>query len=565
MEFETFKIENEIHKIFEQYMATKSYTNTNREKEAEAFLNNWFSYQNYFKKHPELWGKHAIENDIMERHVVWGMVKGQSPETIVLIHHYDVVDAIDFGAAEPYAHDLQHIQIQLEQMIHKFDTDALTDLKNDEWQFGRGAADMKAGGAIQMALLKAYSIANNLNGNLILCCLPDEENLSGGMRSAISLLVDLKQKYGLKYRLMIDSEPHERPSQNTGVIYEGAVGKIMPIIYARGCVAHTGKIYEGLNPIHLLSEMFIQTELNMDFSDQVSGETAPPPSWLYFRDKKPVYDVSIPTAACAYMSILTLTSSPDLILNQLKLIASESFNTVIKRISTSYKEYMSRSNLKAGQLPWKVNVKTFHQLYQENLNHLGANFEKAYTRKLLSLETEIANGVIDLIESSFAMIDFCLEHSPDKSPVIIIGLSPPYYQHVSNDRIENIDPDVKNMVSIINEFSEKYWNQSYVSRKYYTAICDLSYSYPPNNMDDVHGFIRNMPLWGKTYKIPFEDIREIKMPCLNIGPWGKDLHKLTERVNKEDLYRRTPRILDKVINQLIGNRQDGFDLSDTFL
>ena len=30
------------------------------------------------------------------------------------------------------------------------------------------------------------------------------------------------------------------------------------------------------------------------------------------------------------------------------------------------------------------------------------------------------------------------------------------------------------------------------------------------------------------------------MAGINIGPWGKDFHKLTERVYKEDLYERTP-------------------------
>jgi len=44
---------------------------------------------------------------------------------------------------------------------------------------------------------------------------------------------------------------------------------------------------------------------------------------------------------------------------------------------------------------------------------------------------------------------------------------------------------------------------------------------------------------------------KIKMPCINIGPWGKDFHKLTERVLMEDLYERTPKILDYVIKHIL--------------
>ncbi len=40
---------------------------------------------------------------------------------------------------------------------------------------------------------------------------------------------------------------------------------------------------------------------------------------------------------------------------------------------------------------------------------------------------------------------------------------------------------------------------------------------------------------------------------INIGPWGKDFHKMTERVNKEDLYVRTPMIINKAISLILGN------------
>ena len=42
------------------------------------------------------------------------------------------------------------------------------------------------------------------------------------------------------------------------------------------------------------------------------------------------------------------------------------------------------------------------------------------------------------------------------------------------------------------------------------------------------------------------------MAGINIGPWGKDFHKLTERVLMENLYDRTPHILDHAITILLG-------------
>lgn len=43
------------------------------------------------------------------------------------------------------------------------------------------------------------------------------------------------------------------------------------------------------------------------------------------------------------------------------------------------------------------------------------------------------------------------------------------------------------------------------------------------------------------------------MPVLNVGPWGKDLHKYTERVNRDDLFYRTPKLIDLVVSKLLGN------------
>ena len=42
------------------------------------------------------------------------------------------------------------------------------------------------------------------------------------------------------------------------------------------------------------------------------------------------------------------------------------------------------------------------------------------------------------------------------------------------------------------------------------------------------------------------------MPVLNLGPWGKDFHKYTERVYLEDLFERTPTLVDQVIAKVLG-------------
>ncbi len=552
---QSVNLEEEIQSIFSEYVKIPSYTNTPEERRVEPFLESWFKKQDYFLKHPQYWGSHPVEKDPLNRHVIWGMVKGKGDDTIVLIHHYDVVEIEDFETIKPFAHDIHQINREIRSMLHKFDIEAVDDLKTGKWQFGRGSADMKAGGAIQLALLKQYATTPDFQGNVMVLCLPDEENLSAGMRSAISLLSELKHRFHLSYQIMINGEPHQRLTADSGVVYEGSVGKLMPMVYTRGSLAHVGRIFEGLNPLHLISQLVINTELNMDFSDISDGEATPPPSWLYLKDQKTHYDVSIPTKVRAYLSVLTMNTRPDAFLAKLKSATEQSFAIVIQRMNQSYQKYLAVTHQPVKKLPWKVNVKTFAELFQEVSEKESETFILAYQSRLAKINKAVAAGNKSLVESSFDLIEFCLEYSRDKSPIIVIGLSPPYYPDVTNQRIPNLDGKIRHLSQMINQFSMDQWQQPYISRQYYTGISDLSYSSLFRSVNLTTPIAANMPLWGKTYEIKFDKIREIKMPCINIGPWGKDFHKLTERVLIEDLYERTPIILDYVIKHLLKEKR----------
>ena len=79
----------------------------------------------------------------------------------------------------------------------------------------------------------------------------------------------------------------------------------------------------------------------------------------------------------------------------------------------------------------------------------------------------------------------------------------------------------------------------------------MSYSSIKNGKDIADSLEKMMPFFGDIYSLPLEDIEAVSMPCVNIGPWGKDFHKLTERVLKEDLYYRTPDILNYAIKRIL--------------
>jgi arginine utilization protein RocB len=545
-------IEKEIEEILYEYIKTESFTNTRNEKQAEEFFINYFSKIPYFKNTPDSYGLYKIENDALDRNVSYAFLKGRGPDTVVFIHHNDIAGIEDFKLLKKYAFSPDELKTQLTKIKDTLSRDAKKDLEDDTFLFGRGICDMKGGGSIQIALLKRYSQLENFKGNIVLLALPDEENLSAGMRAAVKLLSELQDRYGLNYKLMINSEPHQRKDDETGIFSEGSVGKIMPFIYVRGYLAHAGKVFEGLNPIHVMSKIVSKTELNMDFSDVAGNEAAPPPTWLYLKDSKDKYDVSMPLSVKGCFSILTLNQTPQSILEKVKNVCRESFDEVIDDMNNSFRRFAKATGLPLKYLQWESRVVNFQDLYREAEAAHGQKFVTEYKKKLDELASKYRNEA-SIIDCNFDLIEFIYGYIDDIMPRIVYGLIPPYYPNVSNLFMDDLGEDVAGLSDKLIKFTGEEFNQDYKTEYFYTGISDLSYSSIEKSEEIYAALKESMPLLGDFYEVPVELIEKISMPCINIGPWGKDFHKLTERVNKEDLYVRTPRIINKAISIILGN------------
>ena len=544
-------LDKDVEDIFYSYIKVRSDTFTELERNIEPFIMDFFNGIDYFKRNPEHFGTYKIKNDTFDRSVCWGLIKGEGPDTVVLIHHNDVVDVEDFKTLKPFAYSPKALEIELMKIKEDLLPEAREDLESGNYIFGRGTADMKGGGAIQLALMKKYSELKELKGNILLISVPDEENLSAGMLSAVLLLKELKEKYKLNYLMMINSEPHQRVHKDIGVISEGSVGKIMPFFYVRGFLSHVGKVFEGFNPVSLLTEIVRKTELNLELSDFIENEASPPPTWLYLKDRKYNYDVSLPPSAGGCLSILTLNREPASMLESILEICMNAFSELITSMNERYKIFRERTNKPFETLPWKAKVVTFKELYDEAYSDYGDTFKVEYDKVLEDTKNQVQTGKISMIESNFVLVEAIYNFINDISPRVVIGLAPPYYPNVSNMYIDNISNKAKHLSDCIMAYALEHFNQAYSKEYFFTGISDLSYTSIKSSKAISEVLEGSMPLFGSLYSIPIEEIESLSMPCLNIGPWGKDFHKLTERVLKEDLFYRSPQLLHYAISLLL--------------
>jgi len=543
-------LRNRIERLILDFVAVKTDTNSVHENNIKDFFGNWFDSVPYFAANKDYCGLYDIPNDPLNRVVPWALVKGcdgSLMDTIILIHHCDTVNTEDYKNLENMALDPLKLTQALRRGAMEVPTHVQKDAACDNWLFGRGVADMKGGGAIHMALLEEYAaqaLNGGFKGNVLLLSLVDEENLSAGMIGAVHLLKQLKDKFGLNYVLTIDSEAHEREDENLPIYYDGSIGKAMPVVYVRGVLAHSGMIYKGLNPINLLAEIIRKTELNPDFIEKFGNSVCPPPTWLYHKDSKKVYDVSLPDAALGYMSVLTLSKTPKEFMDTIHDICTDAFEQVIADMRRSFQHWVDLNDGKVEAQPaWSVNVKTFAQLHTEAVRDSGDGFLQVFAqineeiRKKLLADSDffVIDGINEVIKTTLSFVK-------DKSPIVVLALSPPYYPAVSNAMLGEKAAKVNAIVSGLEGCQIK---------NIYTGISDLSYSMFTADDDAISYIEDNMLMWGHSYTIPIGLIKELSTPILNIGPWGKDIHKYTERVFLPDLFYEAPRVTDFVVRKML--------------
>lgn len=137
--------------------AAASTSSSPAEKEAEKYFLDYFSKQDYFAENPQYYGAYPIRGDAFDRATVWAMAKGEGPETVVMIHHYDVVTVEDYKNLKDLAYSPEKLEIELQKVKDGFGAEARADLESGKWLFGRGVCDMKGGGSIQMTLVSEYA------------------------------------------------------------------------------------------------------------------------------------------------------------------------------------------------------------------------------------------------------------------------------------------------------------------------------------------------------------------------------------------------------------------------
>ncbi|GMG95262.1 M20/M25/M40 family metallo-hydrolase [Tepidimicrobium xylanilyticum] len=528
----------------------KSVVGTKEENNVVERIYEKFTKMEYFKNNPELVRYVPVKDDPLERKSVMAIVKGEkgnSKKTVILIGHTDTVGISDYGIIQDYATKPLELADKLKEV--SLPKEALEDLESGEYLFGRGVFDMKCGVATLMTLIE--SISNDIEefeGNIVFAAVCDEEGNSGGMLSVVSELVELKEKEGFEYLAVIDTD-YSAPryeGDNTRYVYVGTVGKLMPSFYIVGSEAHGGDPFKGLDPNHISSAIVEEIDFNTKYCDEAEGEVTVPPISLRQQDLKVEYSVQTAKTSYLYFNFGTHRSTPDQILDKVIAGAELAFQKVIDSLNIEYKKYCEANGFPYEKLPWEARVMSYEELYNKVREEKGREVDKVME--------ELAKKLLDdqnIDERLFAlkMVENLHNMWSDKNPVVIVYYSPPYYPHIY---VKGESPLEKRVLDAVNEAIEKMDSDYDIEmKKFYPYISDLSYAAAPREKNAVDSLKNNMPGFGIKYSLPIDEMQKLNLPVVNIGPFGKDAHKFTERLEKDYSFNIAPKLVYETIMNLL--------------
>lgn len=527
-----------------EMVAVPSISGTFQEKEMSRKVTEILRRMDYFQTHPHLIFEKELQDDPLGRSYVAALMRGGggSGRTIILLNHFDVVDTADYGDLADLAFSPLPLAAALDKLT--LAPSVRQDLKAGSYLFGRGTADMKAGTALQLAVLQHLSRAEEgFRGNLLFLSLPDEEGSSRGALEALPFLSRLGEQFNLTYEAVINCEPAfpDYPGDEGRYIYTGSMGKVIAMFYCYGREAHAGEPMSGLNGHRLAAEICRLLEGNTDFCESLGTVTTPPPSCLKHLDFKRLYSVQIPHNAASYYNLFLLNENPRELLYRLKGLAFQAFENVLSRLNEEREKFSLRKKTPFSPVEWQPSVYTYQEFCRQFLSG-----EEKFPKE----EAGDPEGRMDPRERALRLVDRVHGLGRESSPKIIVGFLPPYYPSVTvtgrNAREERLLATVKEVVQLA-----RLQGLEIKCCPSFPGLSDLSFFNLHSGEGLMSSLADNMPGYGKLYHLPLEDIGSLQVPVVNISTSGKDVHKYTERVDLTYSFDVLPPLILQAIQSIL--------------
>ncbi len=237
-------------------------------------------------------------------------------------------------------------------------------------------------------------------------------------------------------------------------------------------------------------------------------------------------------------------------LEKLKEHAFIAFNNALRSYEERYKQYCKSTGAPFVQHDWKPRVLTYEEMEQLLIKENGNTFTthmNEFKEKLLT------NTELDTRMFAARVVEEAWKWMKDKSPAIIL-----FYSSLYSPRIElsGKTEDELNLIhaldKAVEEIQPKY-PYPIVTRNFFLFISDMSFVALSDDEGGINAVSKNNPGWGTKHYVEYQDIRDLNVPVINIGPYGVDGHKKLERMEMTYSLEMVPNLTNLVILNLLNN------------
>lgn len=394
--------------------------------------------------------------------------------------------------------------------------------------------------------------------NILFLAVASEETNSEGMRAALPFLRQFFEEKQLQPSAFLLSEcfeyREEDPDRETArYIHVGASGKVMPAFFFVGAPAHVKEPFLSLDPNLLAVEVYRRLQLNPAFSQSRDGELTPPPVCLKMQDLKELYSVSTPLFAASYFNLVTVDLDPEALLQELLQLARESFVSALKQLQERAEAYTGRFGVKVVSSRMLSLVKSWDEAYAEAEKTYQLRYPQAADKLDLYLREKVCcwkEEGLEIQAMGLRLMREIAELQAESLPMMIVGFLPPYYPDIRPDLN---DPALAELLAAVRktmDFARQNFAADLRLKKYYMGISDMCYT-GLSQSRDVQPLLDNIVGKGLIYDFPAADLKKFHVPAIDLGGFGKDFHKASERLEKHYSLDILPELYVHLLEQLL--------------
>ena len=461
-----------------------------------------------------------VEGDRLGRACAAVLVKGQGAPALLLTGHYDTVPCDDYGDLAHLATDPEALAPALLARLRAKATSpaelrARADLESGAFLPGRGLLDMKAGLAAGLAAMEAFAADPARRGNLLFIAVPDEEVNSVGARDLARVLPLIERDHDIRVAAAINLDAIADDADGSGarVAALGSVGKLLLTAFVVGQSTHASYPFAGFNAAALAGALAAGVEWSPALADPAGGAQAMPPTLLSLKDGKAHYDVTTPASAFAIWNALSYGAP-----------AQETFARFQSCVRAAADGFAAALARRRGGAAACIDVIDAADLLAPLCD----------TAAFDALARQVAAEGLDLPEQSRRLTQWAFARSGRAGPAIVVGLGSLPYPAVKlgdaggGGRLRRAIAAA--CAGAPDEIAEI---------PYFPGISDMSFI-GAADLGHVGFMAAQTPAWR--HGVGWQG-KACGLPCVNIGPWGRDYHTPLERLQVAYAFDVLPKVL----------------------